>query len=116
MNARNLYGNARASVVNRTHRVVRAEALTMAEQRSRSRGLWLPLGICSSLLLVACYAAWAISDAYELAPGTELTSGGGPDASNQLFLLVLWVLPVTALALGAAFLRHSRFGNNEVSQ
>ena len=43
---------ARSVVVNRTHRVVREQALTMREQKSKSRSLWVPLAI-SSILMVA---------------------------------------------------------------
>ena len=45
---------ARAVVVNRTHRVVREQALEMQQNKQRSRSLWVPLGICSTLLLVMC--------------------------------------------------------------
>ena len=40
-------GNARASVVNRTHRVIREQALDMREQKERKRSLWVPLTIFS---------------------------------------------------------------------
>ena len=38
---------ARASLVNRTHRVVRERAQVMADRRSRIRSLWLPIAVCS---------------------------------------------------------------------
>jgi hypothetical protein len=95
-------GTARASVVNRTHRIVRAQALAMREQRSRSRSLWVPLAISSSLLLVICYAVWAVMAGYDLTPTAV------PDASDQMVLLLLWSLPVTAVALGLTWLRRNR--------
>ncbi|HEY5213392.1 MAG TPA: hypothetical protein VIJ38_10285, partial [Acidobacteriaceae bacterium] len=49
---------ARAVVVNRTHRVVREQALTLREQKQKSRSLWVPLAIVSILLVVTCYAIW----------------------------------------------------------
>jgi hypothetical protein len=101
---------ARAVVVNRTHRVVRQQALEMRELRQKERSLWAPLAICSVLLAVVCYAVWVVLDGYELIPN------GVPDASDQIVLLLLWSLPVTALVLGLRWFRHGRgrFGNGEV--
>jgi len=98
---------ARASVVNRTHRVVHEQALEMREQRERSRSLWVPLGIFSILLPIICYAVWFMMDGYDLTPN------GIPDASDQLFVLMLWSLPVTALLLGLVWFKRNRF-NGEV--
>jgi len=102
---------ARAVVVNRTHRVVREEALTLRAQRSKSRSLWFPLGVCSILLLTVCYAIWSVLDGY------DLMSSGVPDASEQLMVLLLWSLPVTALLLGLVWLRRGRTrGTDEAPQ
>ncbi len=98
-------GNARAEVVNRTHRIVREQALHMRQQQKRSRDLWVPLGISSVLLIVVCYAVWAVLDGYDLTPN------GIPDASDQLPVLLIWFLPVTVLALGFIWLRRSRSGS-----
>jgi hypothetical protein len=87
-------------VVNRTHRVVREQALTMREQRSKSRSLWVPLGIFSVLMLVICYAIWGMLDGYDLTPN------GIPDASDQMMILLLWSLPVTALVLGLVWFKR----------
>jgi len=97
-------------VVNRAHRVVREQALEMREQREREHSLWVPLAICSVLLLVVCYAIWVVLDGYELMPN------GVPDASDQLVLLLLWSLPVTALVLGLGWFKRGRgrMGNGEV--
>lgn len=95
--------SARASVVNRTRRVVHDQALRMQQNRSRSRGLWIPLGICSSLLSVLCYAIWGMLAGYDLTPT------GIPDASDQmLFLILLWSIPVAAVALGLIWFRRTR--------
>ncbi len=96
------FGNARAHVVNRTHRVVRDQALRMREQRNRSRSLWVPLGISSALLVVCCYAIWGVLDGYDLTPN------GIPDASDQVMLLLLWSLPITVVVLGLIWFRRSR--------
>jgi hypothetical protein len=104
---------ARAVVVNRTHRVVRDQAIAMRERKQRSRDLMAPFAICSMLLLVSCYAIWAILDGYDLTPN------GVPDASDQLSILLLWSLPVTALVLGLVWFKRGRGragGGNEVQQ
>jgi hypothetical protein len=93
---------ARARVVNRTHRVVRQRALMMQEQRKRSRSLWVPLAIVSVLLLAICYAFWSVLDGYELTPN------GIPDASDQLMILLVWLLPVTAFVLGTVWVKRGR--------
>jgi len=100
---------ARASVVNRTHRIIREQALQMRESRQRTRSLWVPVGIFSILLPIICYAVWAMMDGYDLTPN------GVPDASDQLFLLMLWSLPITVVLLGLAWFRRGR-GNGEVRQ
>jgi hypothetical protein len=94
--------NARASVVNRTHRVVRERATTMAAQRSRARGLWIPLAVCSSLLVIICTAVWSALEAYDVTPG------GVPDASNQFLVLCLWFLPVSMALLALVLFQRAR--------
>lgn len=96
-------GGARASVVNRTRRVVHDQALRLRAERSRSRSLLLPLAICSTLLLVIGYALWGAMAGYDLTPT------GIPDASDQMLLLILlWSIPVAAVALGLIPFRGSR--------
>jgi hypothetical protein len=99
---------ARASVVNRTHRVVRERATTMAARRSRVRSLWIPLAVCSSLLLIICTAVWSALEAYDVTPG------GVPDASNQFLVLCLWFLPVSIALLAVVLLQRAR--KREVAQ
>lgn len=109
--AARLHGAARAQIVNRTHRVVREQALAMRDQRKRSRSLWAPLVICSSLMAIILYAAWGMLDGYDLIPTSV------PDASDQLFLLLLWSLPVTAIVLGLVWFRRGRNrAGNEVTR
>ncbi len=98
-------GSARAVVVNRTHRVVRDEAVRMREQRRQQRSLLVPLLICSALLLLICYAVWAVMAGYDLTPT------GVPDASDQMLLLLVWSLPVTVILLGLIWLRRRRGSN-----
>jgi hypothetical protein len=93
---------ARASVVNRTHRVVRERAKTMAARRSRFRSLWIPMMVCSSLLVIICTAVWSVLDAYEVTPS------GVPDASNQFLVLCLWFLPVSMGLLAVVLFQRAR--------
>ena len=93
---------ARASIVNRTHRVVREQALEMREKRERTRSLWVPIGIFSILLPLICYAVWCMMDGYDMTPN------GVPDASDQLLLLMLWSLPVTVVLLALTWFKRGR--------
>jgi hypothetical protein len=101
---------ARGRVVNRTHRVVREQALSMREQRSKSRSLWVPLTICSILMIAICYAIWGVLDGYDLTPN------GVPDASDQLMVLLLWSLPVTAAVLGMVWFKRARGRSDNEAQ
>ena len=93
---------ARASVVNRTHRVVRERAKSIAARRSRVRSLWIPLAVCSSLLVIISTAVWSALDAY------DATANGVPDASNQFLVLCLWFLPVSLAVLGVLLFQRAR--------
>jgi hypothetical protein len=102
---------ARASLVNRTHRVVRERAQSIAAHRSRIRSLWIPLAVCSSLLIILSTAVWSILDQYEVSPT------GVPDASNQFLVLLLWFLPVSMALLALVLFRRARKrGDREVAQ
>ena len=92
----------RASVVNRTHRVVRERAKTMAARRSRVRSLWIPVAVCSSLLLIICTAVWSALEAYDATPG------GVPEASNQFLIVCLWFLPVSMALLAVVLFHRAR--------
>jgi hypothetical protein len=97
---------ARASVVNRTHRVVRERAQSLATRRSRVRSLWIPLAVCSALLIILSTAVWSILDQYEVSPT------GVPDASNQFLVLLLWFLPVSMALLALVLFRRARKGTD----
>jgi hypothetical protein len=101
---------ARSVVVNRTHRVVREQALTMREQKNKSRSLWVPLTISSMLLVAICYAIWGVLDGYDLTPN------GIPDASDQLMVLLAWSLPVTAAVLGMVWFKRARERSDHEAQ
>jgi hypothetical protein len=94
--------SARASVVNRTHRVVRERAKTLAARRSRIRSLWIPLAVCSSLLIIICTAVWSVLDQYDVTPD------GVPDASNQFLVLCFWFFPVSMALLAVVLFRRAR--------
>jgi hypothetical protein len=94
--------SARASVVNRTHRVVRERAKTIAARRSRVRSLWIPVAVCSSLLVILCTAVWSALDGYDVTPT------GVPDASNQFLVLCLWFFPVSMALLAVVLFRRAR--------
>lgn len=94
--------SARVSVVNRTHRVVRERAKNIAARRNRVRSLWIPLAVCSSLLVIILTAVWSALDAYDATPT------GVPDASNQFLVLCLWFLPVSMAVLAVLLFQRAR--------
>lgn len=93
---------ARATVVNRTHRVVRARAKTMAARRSRVRSLWIPTALCSAFLVMISTAVWTVLDQYDVAPI------GMPDASNQFLVFLLWFFPVSMVLAAVLLFRRTR--------
>jgi len=93
---------ARASLVNRTHRVVRERAQVMAARRSKMRSLWLPIAVASGLLIIICTSVWNLLDEYELSPT------GIPDASDQFLVLLLWFLPLSMALLTIVWFRRTR--------
>ena len=92
----------RASVINRTHRVVREKARRMQERRSRARALLIPLLVASSLVIILASAFWVMMDEYEAVPT------GIPDSRFQLPILLIWFLPVTGALLIVALLQRFR--------
>ena len=95
-------GSARASTVNRTHRVVRERAKKIQAHRSRVRSLWIPLTICAGFLVMICSAVWTLLDGYELTPI------GVPDSSDQFLVLLLWFFPVSMALLVTIWFRRMR--------
>lgn len=93
---------ARASMVNRTHRVVRERAKMLESRRSRVRSLWIPIAVYSALILMICSAVWTLLDGYELMPV------GVPDSSEQFLILVLWFFPVSMALLVTVWFRRMR--------
>jgi hypothetical protein len=93
---------ARSSIVNRTHRVVRERATKMAAQRNRRRSLWVPMVVCSALVLMICTAVWSVLDEYDAAPT------GVPDSSDQFLVLALWFFPVSMALLAMVWFRRTR--------
>jgi protein-S-isoprenylcysteine O-methyltransferase Ste14 len=98
---------ASARMVNRTHRVVRERARFMQERKSRTRSLWIPVGVSAGLIVLLIVAAWSVLDQTEAAPT------GLPDASQQIFVLLLWCLPVTAALLVAVWVRRAGQNNQQ---
>ncbi len=96
---------ASAAIVNRTHRVVRERAKTMKARRSFVRSLLLPLAVFSGILIVLCTALWTVLDEYELAPT------GIPDASQQVFVLLIWCLPLSAVLLALVLFHRAKADN-----
>jgi len=103
---------ASASLVNRTHRVVRHRATAMKARRSYVRSLMAPLVLCSVVLTLAAFAVWNgmyQNDAAMQDVATLATS----DTNNHLLVALLWFVPLTLVLLVAVWVRHVRSRESE---
>ncbi len=82
----------------------------MRAQKTRSRSLWVPVAICSALLAVVCCGTWAILASNE--PNANGISSSIPDASDQMILIGVWLLPITLAALGFLWIQRNRADRN----
>ena len=72
---------ARASIVNRTHRVVRERAMELQQRKKSRRELVLPLLICSAVLFLVCYAGWVVASG----PGFGVVGAEIEQEAGKLF-------------------------------
>lgn len=98
---------AGAAMVNRTRRVVRERARTLQVRKRRMRSLYIPLAVSAGLLATVVFAIWSVLLGY------DNTYTGLPDSSQQIMVLLMWCLPVSAALLGVVWMRRapSRFDN-----
>ncbi len=104
---------ASAAMVNRTHRIVRERAATLQARKSKVRSLWIPLAISGTLLSLICFAVWSIFEQ------NDVTPNGIPDASQQMFVFLMWCLPVTVAAVAVVWYRlnsHSHHSSNSMDE
>jgi len=90
------------TMVNRTHRVVRQRAKTIQEHKSRIRSLWIPLTVSFGMLALILCAAWNLLDE------SEFLQDGLPDATQQLLVLSIWCLPLSAIVLAVVLFRRPK--------
>ena len=102
-----IQATAKAAMVNRTHRVIRERAKLIQARRSKVRSLWIPMAVCSALIVIFCSAIWSVLDEYELVPT------GVPDSRYQIFVLLLWFFPVSASLLAMVWFRRTRNQSEE---
>jgi hypothetical protein len=93
---------AKSSTVNRTHRVIRERAQAMQADRSRRRSLVLPLVLCSVLMGLIYLGLWNLFQQY------EAVSPEQPTETHQIFMILLWFLPVSAALVAMIWYRRSR--------
>jgi hypothetical protein len=102
---------ARASVVNRTHRVVRQRAKLMQARRNQVRGLMVPLILCSILLILTAVAVWSglyQNQAAEAAEVVQADVAALADANDHFLVMLLWFVPVSVVLLGTLLIRRTR--------
>ena len=98
---------ARASMVNRTHRVVRERANSLNARRNLMRSLWFPMAVSSVMLVILCSTVWSVFEQYEVVPS------GVPESGDQSFVLLLWFLPISVTVLAAVWFRRAQGGSGE---
>ncbi|MDE1178083.1 MAG: hypothetical protein PW789_16015 [Edaphobacter sp.] len=98
---------AGASLVNRTHRVVRERANQMSKRRDRIRSLMAPMAISAAMLVILVTAVWTVFDEYEINPT------GFVDSSDQYLVLAVWFLPLSLALLGMAWWNRTRGRRSE---
>lgn len=110
MNSMHPSDGARAAVVNRTHRVLRARAVAMNSQRDRMRSLWLPLALCASVVVVLLFAGIDLMNPVaDAAPDSLLAT----EAGSLMPVLLMWFLPLTIAAGVVVWVRRSRSENRK---
>ncbi|HKO20365.1 MAG TPA: hypothetical protein VJU82_15920 [Acidobacteriaceae bacterium] len=107
---------ASATVVNRTHRVVRQRAQVLKARRSRVRSLMVPLVLCSALLILTIAAVWTglyeyqgAADALQDVSSTIAAATDKP-MDNEFLVTLFWFVPVTLAMLGTVWVTRSRAG------
>lgn len=115
--ARAMQVAAPASLVNRTHRVVRHRATTIQARRSYVRSLLVPLALCSVLLALAGVSIWTGLYQYQTAEAIQdVTSLAANDTNNHLLVALLWFVPLTLVLLVAVWVRHVRSRENDTTR
>jgi hypothetical protein len=102
---------ARASVVNRTHRVIRERAQVLQEKRNRDRSLTIPLIVCSALLILTALAVWTGLYQYQAAETVEAVQSDVAaltDINNHFIVVLLWFVPVSIAFMVTLWVRRNR--------
>ena len=106
--------NARAAIVNRTHRVIRERATAMQARKRTVRDLMVPLAISSAILLAIAGAVWTVADeglaGWEDGLWKRILQFGG-EAGNSISILLIWFLPLTVITAAIVLLRRNRNSN-----
>ncbi|MEG9431375.1 hypothetical protein [Terriglobus sp. ADX1] len=102
--------DARAAVVNRTHRVIRQRANAMRERKRTTRDLIVPFVVCSALLLFIAAAVLHVTDESisDIAGIWKRIVDLGADAGSEVSLLLLWFLPLSVITAAVVLLRRNR--------
>ncbi len=107
--------DARAAVVNRTHRVVRERAAAMQERKRTTRDLIVPFAVCSALLLFIAVAVLHVADESVLDLEGSIWKRVvelGADAGSSVSILLLWFLPLSVITAAVVLFRRNRRGSD----
>ncbi len=101
---------ARAEVVSRTHRVVRQRAHAINSRREFARSLWIPLMLCSVLLLTLGYGGWTMMSPIDAGSDPAILSS---EPGSLMPVLLMWFLPLTIAAGAVMWFRSVRSSDDE---
>jgi hypothetical protein len=107
---------ARAAIVNRTHRVVRERAAAMQARKRTSRDLIVPFAICSVVLILLVGALWSLVDEGGLTGWENLwkhVMEFGSDAGSSMSLILVWFLPLSVITAAIVLLRRNRSSHRD---
>jgi hypothetical protein len=108
--------DARAAIVNRTHRVVRERAAAMQARKRSVRDLIIPFLICSALLLLIANSVWSIAEEglteWESGVWKRITELGS-DTGSSISILLVWFLPLSVITAAIILLRRNRGSNRD---
>jgi hypothetical protein len=107
---------ARAKIVNRTHRVVRERAAAMQARKRRVRDLIVPVAVCSVLLLLIASAVWTVADeglaGFEGGIWRRITQFGA-ETGSSISIVLVWFLPLSVITAAIVLLRRSRASDRD---
>jgi len=94
------------TVVGRTQRLMRERVRSNEMQKRSLRSLWLPLLVCSAMVMMIAHSAWALVEQWNVL--IEDSAESFPANSTPLLILTLWFMPLTMGVLVMLWFQRGR--------